>query len=75
MILLSPFLQVDGVLKTNRDLFPSLDRLRNVTREIGIAVAETVIQEGNSRLKSIDSVEKLIDDVMWYPDYPIYTRK
>lgn len=56
-------------------LFPSLDRLRNVTREIGIAVAETVIQEGNSRLKSIDSVEKLIDDVMWYPDYPIYTRK
>ncbi len=55
-------------------LFPTLDNLREVAREIGIAVANTVIKEGNSRLKSIDSVEKLIDESMWYPDYPIYCR-
>ena len=55
-------------------LFPSLDRLRKVTREIGIAVAKTVIEEGNSHLKETDSVEKLIDETMWYPDYPIYYR-
>lgn len=56
-------------------LFPPLKDLREVSREIGIAVAETVISEGNSSLKSIDSVEKLIDKTIWYPEYSIYTRK
>ncbi len=56
-------------------LFPTLDHLRKVAREIGIAVAETIIQEGNTPLKEIDSVEKLIDETMWYPNYPIYTKK
>jgi len=55
-------------------LFPTLDHLRDVTREIGIAVAKIVIEEGNSELKSIDSVEKLVDEAIWYPDYPTYTR-
>ena len=55
-------------------LFPTLDYLRDVSRKIGIVVAETVIKEGHSELKTIDSVEKLIDEAMWYPNYPIYYR-
>ncbi len=55
-------------------LFPTLDNLRKVTREIAIAVAKTVIKEGHSELKTIDSVEKLIDETMWYPEYPIFCR-
>ncbi len=55
-------------------LFPTLDKLRDVGREIGIKVAQTVLKEGNSHLKSVDSVEKLIDESMWYPDYSIYVR-
>ncbi|MBS0629120.1 MAG: NAD-dependent malic enzyme [Verrucomicrobia bacterium] len=55
-------------------LFPTLDQLRKVTREIAIEVAKTVIKEGHSQLKSIDSVEKLIDETMWHPEYPIYCR-
>jgi len=58
----------------NAPLFPTLDQLRKVTREIAIEVASTVIKEGNSGLKSVDSVEKLIDEAMWYPEYPIYTK-
>lgn len=54
-------------------LFPTLDVLRNVARQIAITVAKTVINEGHSPLKSIDSVEKLIDETMWFPEYPIYT--
>jgi len=54
-------------------LFPTFDRLREVTREIGIVVAKTVIKEGHSD-HSIDEIESLIDQTMWYPDYPIYTR-
>lgn len=55
-------------------LFPTLDHLRAVTREIGIEVAKTVIEEGNHRRKEIDSVEKLIDQTMWFPEYPNYQR-
>lgn len=55
-------------------LFPTLDLLRQVTREIGIEVAKTVIQEGHHQHGSIDTVEELIDQTMWYPDYPIYFK-
>lgn len=56
-------------------LFPTLDVLRSVARQIAITVAKTVIKEGHSPLTSIESVEKLIDETMWYPEYPIYTSK
>lgn len=55
-------------------LFPTLDQLRVVAREIAITVAKTVIKEGHSELKTIDSVERLIDETMWYPEYPIFTK-
>jgi len=55
-------------------LFPTLDQLRKVAREIAITVAKTVIKEGHSELKSVDSVEKLIDETMWYPEYPFFTK-
>lgn len=55
-------------------LFPTLDHLRSVSRQIGIAVAKIAIKQGHSDLKSIDSVAKLIDETMWFPDYPIYTK-
>lgn len=53
-------------------IFPTLDHLREVSRQIGIKVAKTVIAEGYSKLKAIDSVEKLIEETMWYPHYPHY---
>lgn len=55
-------------------LFPTLDNLRYVTRQIAIEVAKVVIQEGYSRISSINSLENLIDETMWYPEYPLYTR-
>lgn len=55
-------------------LFPTLDHLREVSRQIGIAVAKLVIEQGHSELQSIDSVEKLIDETMWFPKYPTYTH-
>lgn len=55
-------------------LFPTVDNLRDVTREIGIAVAKQVIEEGNHTIENVDSIETLVDEAMWYPEYPIYTR-
>lgn len=54
-------------------LFPTLDTLREVTRKIGINVAETILEEGHNTVE-IDSVEKSIDEAIWFPEYPIYTR-
>lgn len=51
-------------------LFPSLDHLRCVIRKIGVEVAREVIKEGNSRKGTLDSVETLIDQTMWFPEYP-----
>lgn len=55
-------------------LFPTLDTLRTVCRLIGIEVARTVFEEGNSTIKEPHSLEKLIDKTMWFPNYPTYTR-
>lgn len=52
-------------------LFPTLDRLREVSREIGMAVSHIVFEEGNSRLKKPGSV----DEQIWFPNYPTYERK
>ncbi|NGX45974.1 MAG: NAD-dependent malic enzyme [Chlamydiae bacterium] len=53
-------------------LFPTLDVLRKVTREIGITVAKTVIEEGNAQIEG--DPEQLVDAVIWHPEYPIYVR-
>ena len=54
-------------------LFPTLDRLREVTRQVAIAVANTVIKEGNGKIEG--SIEKTIDTTMWYPEYPNYIKR
>lgn len=57
-------------------LFPTLDNLRACTREIAIAVAETVVKEGHSSISLKENeIEKTIDQTMWYPEYPIYTQQ
>ena len=54
-------------------LFPTLDNLRACSRKIAIGVAKQVIREGASyaQLKE-NEVEKVIDQTMWYPEYPTY---
>ncbi len=56
----------------NGPLFPTLDVLRAVSREIGLAVARCVIKEGLARIETPDSLEQVIDSIIWYPDYPNY---
>ena len=56
----------------NGALFPTLDTLRSVTREIGIGVSQLIFKEGHARIPMPDSIEKLIDQKIWFPDYPSY---
>ena len=53
-------------------LFPAVSRLREVSRAVAIAVAETAQSEGVAR--SLDEeIETVVDAAMWSPDYPHYT--
>ncbi len=56
-------------------LFPPLEQLREVSRAIAIAVAQVAQEEGLIPKVSHAEVEKIVDRTIWFPDYPIYTKK
>jgi len=56
-------------------LFPPLEKLRDVSRAIAIEVVKTAQEEGLVPKTGAAEVEKLIDQKMWFPNYPIYGRK
>lgn len=55
-------------------LFPTLDQLREVSKEIGIAVAKVCIEDGVSKYTDVEMAKQLVEEVMWYPEYPHFTR-
>lgn len=54
-------------------LFPTLDSLRAVSREIATAVAKIIFKQGLARVPEPESIEEWIGEKMWYPDYPVYS--
>ncbi len=50
-------------------LFPALEDLRKVSREIGIEVGMMAIEQGKAPKISRDELIKTIDRMMWTPDY------
>lgn len=55
-------------------LFPGLQQLRAVTRQIAIAVAQVAVEKGLVPPVSADGVESLVDGNMWFPEYPTFCR-
>jgi malate dehydrogenase (oxaloacetate-decarboxylating) len=55
-------------------IFPSLEDLRSVCRNIAIAVGEVAEEEGLIPNSSQKEIESRVDKKMWYPNYPIYKR-
>ncbi len=56
-------------------IFPDLESLRKISREIAIAVCKVAADEGLVSKASKEETERLVDRHMWLPDYPIYRRK
>jgi malic enzyme len=50
-------------------LYPSLRHLREISRAIGLRVAQTARDEGVGRSTEDAALETEIDKFMWYPDY------
>jgi malate dehydrogenase (oxaloacetate-decarboxylating) len=56
-------------------LFPSFEKLREISKEIAIVVATIAQEEGVAEKTTREELIKRIDSNMWSPVYPIYTRK
>ncbi len=55
-------------------IFPALEDLRNVSREIAITVGHVAEEEGLVPKSSPQEIEQRVDQKIWYPEYPIYTQ-
>jgi malate dehydrogenase (oxaloacetate-decarboxylating) len=52
-------------------LFPSLQNLRPVTKEIAVAVSMEAIREGVAPQQSEDEIRNQVAELMWEPEYPV----
>jgi malate dehydrogenase (oxaloacetate-decarboxylating) len=56
-------------------IFPSLEDLRDISREIAIAIGHVAEDEDLVPKSSPQEIQQRVDQKMWYPEYPIYVRK
>ena len=52
-------------------IYPDQKELRNVAAHVAVAVIGAVQQQGGQP-DSRESVEQMVREAMWYPDYPTY---
>ncbi|MGE0785430.1 MAG: NAD-dependent malic enzyme [Sandaracinaceae bacterium] len=52
------------------ELYPPLSELRNVSREVGVAVGEHAVELGLAPRQSPAQIRANVDAMMWWPDYP-----
>lgn len=70
MIPVDSFLIAANVLSSyaTTRLFPEFHQLRSVTKAMAYAIAKDAIEKGLA--EKVDDLESLLDQVMWYPEYP-----
>lgn len=54
-------------------LFPDFNSLRSISQKIAIAVAEMAQKEGVAEALSNEALKARLDEIVWFPNYPIYT--
>jgi malate dehydrogenase (oxaloacetate-decarboxylating) len=55
-------------------IFPGLEELRAVSRQIAIAVGKVAEDEELVPKSTHEQIERRVDASMWFPEYPIYTK-
>jgi malate dehydrogenase (oxaloacetate-decarboxylating) len=56
-------------------LFPDFKQLRDVSRQIAIAVGKVAREEGLVVSCSDEEIQRKVDERIWFPDYPTYISK
>jgi malic enzyme len=54
-------------------IHPEVGMLREVSRRIAISVVREARKANLGRLIPDDEIERVVDEAMWFPDYPSYT--
>jgi malate dehydrogenase (oxaloacetate-decarboxylating) len=58
----------------NAALFPDFKKLREISRDIAIAVGKVAQEEGLVPPSSDREIARKVDEQMWFPEYPTYTQ-
>jgi len=53
----------------NGTIYPPLTKIRDVSYEIAVAVAEKAYTDGNARINKADDLRKAIKEAMYDPHY------
>lgn len=62
----------DEELETG-SLYPSVTRLREVSRVVALAVALRAVEEAVAIKRTAPELQKALDEMIWEPVYPVYT--
>lgn len=57
------------------EVFIPLEQLRDVSKKIAIGVGQVAEEEGLIPPSSLETIERRVNEKMWFPEYPIYRRK
>ena len=55
-------------------LYPSVERLGDISRSVGLAVASEAVRSGVARTPAGADLGRLIDDATWWPAYVPYIK-
>ncbi len=55
-------------------LYPDQGDLREVSRSIAVAVATEARRANLGKLRRDDEIEAAVDEMIWYPEYPVYSK-
>ena len=53
-------------------IYPDQKELRNVAAHVATAVIAEVQRQQDGRSAGRESIEQMVRDAMWHPEYPIY---
>jgi malate dehydrogenase (oxaloacetate-decarboxylating) len=58
-----------------KSLYPSLTCVRHISREVAIAVGLEAQRAGVAEVTTKDELERRVNDKIWAPHHPTYTRE
>ena len=66
--------QVDDERLASGALYPPIESLNEISREVALAVAREAVESGAAQVDARTDLETVIDEAMWWPSYVPYIK-
>ena len=66
--------QVDDERLASGALYPPIESLNEISREVALAVAREAVESGAAQVDAGTDLETVIDEAMWWPSYVPYIK-